>query len=303
MLVVLLATSTFFIPKTISSLDIYLYLRLPKYGVAFLAGASLAVAGYLSQLLLHNPLADPYVLGVSGGAGVGVNLAMYAGLPLFVAGFYMPYVYAFLGAGLVAFLLFYRLKFSTNHLTGILLIGLAINFFASAVISLFIYLSTDSQTVRDISFWFMGSYNKVNLNDFMAILSIVGTVMIFMFLDSKRLYQLHLGTRRLEELGLETSGLYVKTVLYLLILTAVIVATCGPIGFIGLLVPYLVRSLNLSANYVFVVCFALGGVLTLFGELLSSAFFEQSLPPGILTAMFGIPVFVYLLSKKYRLHV
>jgi iron complex transport system permease protein len=271
--------------------------------MAFLAGGALAVAGYISQLLLNNPLADPYVLGVSGGAGVTVNLALFLGLPMFSLGFFMPYFYAFIGAAGVAFLLFYQLKNKTSNLTSILLLGLAINFFASACVSLMIFLSKDSLMIRDISFWFMGSYSKVSFIDFLFVSIAILVLMVFTQLNYAKLHQLHLGIRRIQELGIDTHKIFSMGVLLLVLFTTLVVTACGPIGFVGLLVPHYVRTLDLQPKILFPACFLMGGVLTLGSELISSALFSQSLPPGVVTAMFGVPVFLYLLTKKYRFHL
>lgn len=287
----------------INQLDIFLQLRLPKYGMAFLAGGILAIAGYLSQLLLNNPLADPYVLGISGGAGVSVNLALFLGLPMFLGTIFMPYFYALFGASIVAFLLFFKLKKLISNMSGVLLIGLAINFFASACISMLVYLANDNSMIRDISFWFMGSYNKVSLMDLSVVASISFLLLILVQLKHKSIYKLHLGNRRMEELGMQTKNIIYMCVALVVILTTLVLASCGPIGFIGLLVPHLVRYFQFSAKWLFPICFLVGACFTLLAELLSSYLFRQSLPPGVITAMFGIPVFLYLLIKKYRFHL
>ena len=305
-LVGIFSASTFFIPSVLSSeqMDIYVQLRLPKYGIAFFAGACLSIAGYLSQLLLNNPLAEPYVLGVSGGAGVGVNLATFLGLPVFaLGGFFMPYLFAFIGSSLVAFLLFYKLNKQVQNLTGILILGITINFFASACVSLMIYLSKDSNMIRDISFWFMGSYNKVSLVEFGVVALISLVLMVYVQTQHTALYKLHLGLRRVEELGVNTKRLYRMGVILIVLFSTLIVCACGPIGFVGLLVPHFVRSFKLESKYLFITCFLMGGVLTLGAELLSSLLFPQSLPPGVITAMLGIPVFLYLLRNNYRFHL
>ena len=304
-LVGFLFASTFFIPTTIdfSDLSIYYQLRIPKYGIAFIAGGSLAIAGYISQLLLNNPLADPYVLGISGGAGITINLAIYMGLPMFAFGFFMPYIYASLGSLAVALLLFIKLKNYSQSISSVLLFGLSINFFASACVSLFIYLSEDSNMVRDISFWFMGSYNKVSYTDFVFVAFIVGLLLVYVQTQRVKLYQLHLGIRRIQELGIDTKKTFISGITIIVLLSAIIVSSCGPIGFVGLIVPHMIRNFNLKPNLLFPITFLAGGILTLFAELLSSVLFKQSLPPGVVTAMLGIPIFVYLLSNKYRFHI
>jgi iron complex transport system permease protein len=304
-LVGFLLASTFFIPTAVdfSDLSIYSQLRLPKYGIAFLAGGSLAIAGYLSQLLLNNPLADPYILGISGGAGISINLATFIGLPMFFCGFFMPYIYASFGALLVALLLFVKLKNYAQNISSILLFGLAINFFSSACVSLFIFLAKDSNTIRDISFWFMGSYNKVSLQDFAFVSLFVTLILVYLQTQSTKLFQLHLGLRRIQELGISTNKLFVSAIAVIVLLSALIVTSCGPIGFVGLIIPHLIRAFKFPSKLLFPITFLVGGSLTLLAELLSSAFFRQSLPPGVVTAMLGIPIFLYLLSNKYRFHI
>jgi iron complex transport system permease protein len=304
-LVSFLLASTFFIPTILSfnQIDLFIHLRLPKFGIAFLAGGALALAGYLSQLLLHNPLAEPYILGISGGASITVNLATFMGLPLFIGTIFMPYVYALVGTTLVAFLLFYKLKSLNGNYSSLLLIGLVINFFASACISLMMYLSKDSDMIRDMSFWFMGSYNKVSLSELSFVFIVTSLVLLFTQANHSKLHLLHLGMQRIQELGIDTNRSFKIGVAIIIILTTLIVSTCGPIGFVGLIVPHFVRNFNFSAKMLFPLCFLMGGALTLGAEVLSSAIIPQSLPPGVFTAMFGIPVFLYLLTKKYRFHL
>lgn len=301
--IVILTIATFTVPTIIKleDLNIFIRIRLPKYGMALLAGGGLAVAGYLSQLLLSNPLADPYVLGISGGASVGINLAFFLGLPFFAGGVYLPYGYALVGAVLVSLIVFYRFKQSNGNTLSLLLIGLAINFFASALVSLLMFLSEDSNMVRDMSFWFMGSYSRASLNDFLIVSAISIIMLVIVFSKSEVIYKLHLGVKRASELGLKVQGIQNMMVVLITIFTVLIVSICGPIGFVGLIIPHFVRELHVSKAYILPVAFLMGGGLTLAAELAATFVFPSiGLPPGVVTSLLGIPVFVYLLKNNYQ---
>lgn len=293
----------FLVPTKIRSeeISIFMQIRLPRFGMALLVGGTLAIAGYMSQLLLSNPLADPYVLGISGGASVGINGALFLGLPFFWNNIYLPYGYAFLGALVVSGIVFYGFKRSNGNTLSLLLVGLAINFFASAFVSLLMYLSKDNHMIRDMSFWFMGSYSKASLNDFLIVLTVSLVSLFYVFSKSDAMYKLHLGVKRAQELGVNVSDIQNIMVFIVTILTVLVVSVCGPIGFVGLIVPHFVRQLHLSKQMIFPVCFLLGASLTLFAELLATYLFpEIGLPPGVVTSLLGIPVFVYLLKNNYR---
>lgn len=276
-------------------------IRMPKYGMSFLAGGCLALAGYLSQLLLNNPLADPFVLGVSGGAAVSVNLALYFGFPLVINGFFVPQLYAFVGCLISSFLVFFVLFTRETSVTKLLLVGMLINFMSSAVISALMYLSSDAEMMRDMSFWFMGSYSKASRGVFLY--SFLVSALFLMLTQSKQksIFKLHIGLSRMDELGLEVHQTKILVVFILVVFTVLIVSVCGPIGFVGLVIPHFVRQCKLPQRYLFPVCFLIGGISTFGAELLSTAIFPQiGLPPGVVTAVIGIPVFLYLLFNNYR---
>lgn len=305
-----LVTGTFLLPKPLDvfndSKDFYIFtqIRLPHYGMAFLAGVGLALAGYFCQLLMNNPLAEPFILGVSGGAGVAVNLALFFGFPVFLGVVFLPQLYALIGAGLSALLVFsglIRKKSETS--SSLILIGLSLNFLSSAIISLLMYLSADNQLIRDMSFWFMGSYSKASLTQFTVSLVVIFLILAWVQFQRKTLFKLHIGLRRIEELGGDISKIRFVSVFVIVVLTSVVVAVCGPIGFVGLLVPYFARLLKIKGEHVFLICAFLGGLVTLTAELLTTLFFpEIGIPPGVVTAMLGIPVFIYLLLGNYKLN-
>lgn len=276
-------------------------IRMPKYGMAFLAGGCLALAGYLSQLLLNNPLADPFVLGVSGGAGVSVNLALYLGLPLVINGFFVPQLYAFIGCAVSSFLVFFVLFGKQTSLTRLLLVGMLINFMSSAVISALMYLSSDTEMIRDMSFWFMGSYSKASKGVFLFSMVVSAVFLVLTQWNQKSIFKLHVGLSRMDELGIKVSRTRLLVVFLLVVFTVLIVSVCGPIGFVGLVIPHFVRQCRLPQTSLFPFCFLIGGLSTFGAELLSTALFPQiGLPPGVVTAVIGIPVFLYLLFNNYR---
>jgi iron complex transport system permease protein len=236
-------------------------LRLPRLVLALLAGASLAVSGYLLQTLVTNPLADPYLLGTASGASLAA-IAVYVLVPsLTFMGVYLPPVAALAGA-FIATLLVVALGTQRGRIlpAPLRLAGVAVGALATALgISLF----------------------------------------VLAFLQ-KDLNLLPLGEERAAALGLPVARLRWLLVLLAAALTGGVVALCGPVGFVGLLIPHLTRGLlGATGRYNMLVCAVLGGSFLLACDLLVRLLYPPAgLPVGLVTALFGVPFFVYLLRNN-----
>jgi iron complex transport system permease protein len=276
---------------------IILSLRLPRAILAGFVGAGLSVSGAAFQALLRNPLADPYILGVSSGAAVGAILAILLGLSTFSLG--LPLA-SFLGALLTILVVFYFGRQEGKiHPNTLLLAGVIIGSFLSALIMFFISIS-QREELHTIIFWLMGDFSFANAR---AILIIVPYILLGVFLLYLRSRQLNLilsGEEHAVQLGVDVER--VKLICYLSasLITAASVSVCGLIGFVGLIIPHSVRLILGPDHRLLIPSAALVGA----SFLIASDTFARTilspteLPVGVITAAFGGPFFIYLLRTR-----
>ncbi|MCC5794153.1 MAG: iron ABC transporter permease [Chromatiales bacterium] len=277
-----------------AALEVILYLRLPRALAAFGCGAALALAGAMMQVLLRNPLADPYVLGTSGGAAVGALLAIMAGLAPLLVDFS-----AFAGALLSTLLVFSLAGVHGQWSAGkLLLTGVVVAAGWSAVVSVMVVLSPDA-SLRGILFWLMGDFSFVR--NPLPTLAVAGTIGLLAWLLARYLNVLSAGEREAALLGMEVPrmklGLYAASAL----LTSTAVTTAGVVGFVGLVVPHMIRLLTGNSDHRVLVPAALlaGGTLLTLADLLSRTLIApRQLPVGAITAAVGVPLFLVLLRRR-----
>ena len=270
-------------------------LRLPRALAAFACGALLALAGALMQVLLRNPLADPYVLGVSGGASVGAMLAILAGLPALGLN-----ASAFAGA-VGALLLVFGLARGDGAWSQarLLLTGIVVASGCGAVVALLLTIAPDRQ-LHAMLFWLMGDLSAVT-QVWPAWLALL--VVLSMALPAARdLNLLARGEATASALGVGVARVRWITYVAAALATSVAVTTAGAIGFVGLIVPHLVRLVIGNDQRILLPAAALaGGTLLLLADTAArSAFAPLQLPVGVLTALLGVPLFLYLLSRHPR---
>lgn len=267
-------------------------LRLPRAIAAFAVGGLLAVAGALMQVLVRNPLADPYILGVSSGAATFALAAIGLGL----AGIWIDAA-AFLGAVTVTLVLFALIhSLDVWSPTRLLLTGVVMAAGLSAVISVMLALSPDT-AVRGMLFWLMGDFSGVSFSvRELALLLIAVVVCVFL---GRNLNMLARGQTQAKIVGVEVKPLQIAIYLLSSLLTAVAVTKAGSIGFIGLIVPHVIRISIGSDHRVLFPCAALlGGTLLVLADTLArTAFAPRQLPVGALTALLGVPLFLVLIRK------
>lgn len=273
--------------------ELVLGLRLPRALAGLAAGALLATSGVCMQVLLRNPLADPYVLGVSGGAAIGAIGAMLAGLSLaLVQGA------AFAGA-LGAILIVFGLARSRGGWTPtrLLLTGVVVAAGTSAIVSCLLALGEDVQ-LRGMLYWLMGDLSYVQTPAPLLGLAVAGVAAGV--LAARYLNVLTRGEAQAELLGVPVRGVRLALFAGASLLTAATVPVVGAIGFVGLLTPHLVRNL-VGADHRFVVPGAalLGGILVVLADLAArTAFAPRQLPVGALTALVGVPLFLILMRRE-----
>jgi len=270
-------------------------IRLPRIVLAMLVGAALAVSGTGLQALLRNPLADPYVLGISSGAALGAIVALWIGGRMAAAS---PLT-AFAGAVLTMSWV-YLLGRRAGRLSSytLLLAGVVTASFLSAMI-LFVLTLLSTRDVRGMAFWLMGDLSVVTDVQIRFLLPVIIIAIVVLYGFSKDLNVLLLGDAEAAHLGVNVNR--VETVVYLMasLLTGLAVSVSGAIGYLGLLVPHLGRMLVGNDHRTLLPTAAIGGaiMLVLSDTLARTAFAPTELPVGAVTALAGAPVFIYLLRR------
>jgi len=268
-------------------------LRLPRAVAAFATGGLLAVAGALMQVLLRNPLADPYILGLSGGAAVGALLAMLAGMgTLLISGS------AFAGA-MLATLLVFGLAHGTGSWTPsrLLLTGVVVASGWGAVITLMLAI-TPSHKLPGMLYWLMGDVSYAR-TPWPALSVLVVSIALIMPL-ARNLNVLARGPMQAAALGVSVRPLEWSVYLLASLLTATAVTAAGSIGFVGLIVPHMLRLVLGNDQRVILPASVLAGgtLLVLADTLARTVIAPEQLPVGVITALLGVPMFLYLLHRS-----
>ncbi|WP_245730825.1 FecCD family ABC transporter permease [Pseudohongiella acticola] len=269
-------------------------LRLPRAVAAFVTGGLLALSGVVMQVLLRNPLADPYILGVSGGAAVGALAAILLG----VAGIWITQA-AFAGALLSVFLVFGLAGRQQWSATRLLLTGVVVSAGWGAVINVMLTTST-SNNVQSMLFWLMGDLSQSRTDAWHFLLLLAGVILILS--QARALNALARGELMAAALGVNVWRL--KLILYFSasILTATAVTVAGSVGFVGLVIPHMLRLLGARDHRWLVPCSVMlgGSFLLLADSLARTIVAPQQLPVGVLTAMIGVPAFLFILHRGAR---
>ncbi|MDD2233799.1 MAG: iron chelate uptake ABC transporter family permease subunit [Desulfitobacteriaceae bacterium] len=281
---------------------IIMQLRLPRIIQAAIVGASLSVAGAVFQGLFRNPMADPYVLGVSSGAALGAVVAMLTGGTLFSAGFLAVPLFAFIGGVLTIAVVYYMSRVGkVVPVMTLLLAGIAVSAFLSALVSLLTYFA--GEKLDQVVFWLMGGVSGASWSRVVAMLPYVIIGFCFIYYYAKELNVLLLGEETARHLGVNTEK--VKKILLgaASLLVAAAVATSGIIGFVGLVVPHFIRlAAGPDHRFLLPASALLGANLLIAADALARIIISPAeLPVGIITSMVGAPMFIYLLKKRKKL--
>ncbi len=294
------------------------HIRWPRALLAALVGAALALCGAAMQGLFRNPLADPSLIGVSSGASLGASIAIVLGATVLsglgatmggALGAYSDLIGAYLvsalacGGGFIATLLVYRLG-STSSGTSVatmLLAGIAIGALAAAVSNIFSFIA-DDVALRRISLWRMGSLDGANWQRVLIALSILGAVLLVLPRYSRALNALLLGESEARHLGVEVERVKTRLIVWAALGVGVSVSVAGVIGFVGLVVPHIIRLLiGPDHRYLMPASALLGAILLVLADCLSRIVFAPAeIPIGIVTALLGAPFFISLLLQQRR---
>lgn len=273
--------------------------RLPRVIVACIAGAALSACGAVMQGLFRNPMADPGVLGVSSGAGLGAIIAITTGIA--ARSIYTMPVFAAIGA-LCAVTVIYLLSLRRGRIAPLTLIlsGIAVSTFIGAVTQ-FILIKSNTYEVRRFVFWTMGGlsgmmWEQVRLITF-PVLALLAVMMMF----SRDLNLLQLGEEEAQSLGLEPSRTRKILLLISSLITATAISVCGPISFVGLIVPHIMRLIAGPDHRLLIPASAIGGAIFLTGcDILGRLPANGEIHVGIITAILGAPYFLHLLIRSRK---
>lgn len=273
-------------------------LRAPRIVLAILAGAGLAVSGAVLQAATRNPLTDPFLLGVSSGASMGAVLVIsHTGMLL---GIYTIPLFSFGGALISFLLLLFLLKRPQNQRPDrLVLSGVAISFLLMAATNALIFLG-DQRAAQSVVFWMLGGLGRATWELLLVPTCFISLGIILMFWQARNLNAMMMGQETASTLGVPVKQTRIITLLLATLVTSLIVSLSGTIGFVGLVVPHIVRSFVGGDNRVLLPLSALAGAAFMLGVdiLARQLLAPQELPVGIITAALGGGYFCYLLARR-----
>lgn len=274
-------------------------IRLPRILTAIIVGGGLAISGAVLQVVLMNPLADSYTIGISSGAAFGATIALY--LNLFISRFKLPViVFAFFGALLIFAIIMIIVK-DKEYFPSVNLIitGLIMSVIFQAAISFIKSLSGNS--IQEILFLLMGSLTAKSWGYLILTFLLITVCVIIFFVFSEDINIMYLGNKEAISLGINTFRLRIILLVCVLLVTSACVSISGIIGFIGLIIPHLLRKLIGSNNKtIFPFSILLGAIFLLFIDTIIRLLINIEIPVGIITIFFGGPFFIYILVKNNR---
>ncbi len=281
---------------------IWLTIRLPRVLLALLVGSALALSGCVMQGLFRNPLADPGLLGISSGAALAVAfwLVLPISVPVLVA-LYAPMLAAFIGSLAVMAVIFVLSKAGDGSLSRLLLVGIAINALCGALVGMLSWLSNDTQ-LRQLSLWGMGSLGQAEWPTLLVSATLIIPSSLVVWWMAARLNLLQLGDEEAHYLGVNVRVLQRVLLLCSAVLVAASVAISGVIGFIGLVVPHLMRMwLGPDHRGLIPGSLLAGAILLLIADTLARTVAAPAeMPVGLLTSLLGAPWFLWLIFRQER---
>ena len=280
---------------------IILKIRLPRVLLGVLVGASLSSAGVAFQGMFKNPMADPYVIGISSGAALGAAIAIVTGMNIHFLGISSISFSAFIGALVSVFLVYFISKVKNKvPVTNLLLSGIAIGQFFTSIMSFLMVIY--SKDVQKIVFWTLGSLAGKGWEPFIkiSIPTILSIIVLNFF--ARDLNIMLTGEDSAQNLGVEVERIKIYILIICAFMTAMAVSVSGIIGFVGLIIPHIMRLIVGPDHRILLPSAALvGGIFMIFSDTIARTIISPvEVPVGIITALFGGPFFIYLLRKKKK---
>jgi iron complex transport system permease protein len=276
--------------------EIVFEVRLPRVLLAVAVGGGLSVSGAVFQALLMNPLAEPYILGISSGAAFGAVLSMLIGL-----GFIATQLFSFAGAICVIMLVFlFGKRFGDIEPNVMLLSGVMIGSFFAAVILILVTFLNDS--LRTAVYWLMGHLSIADSTTSYIIFPVSIIISLLLSLNGQKYNVLSLGGATARHLGINSNSVRNTTYILSSLLVGVLVSVSGIIGFVGLLIPHICRIIFGVDNRILIpVSFFFGAIyLTIADDIARTIIAPAEIPVGAITALAGAPIFIYLLRKRFN---
>ncbi len=289
-------------PTDIGITNIIIQVRLSRILSALVVGMSLGVGGLIMQLILQNPMASPFTLGISSGAGLGAALAILFPLQIFAfLGQYTIVAYAFVFATSVSFLILFIAKWQGNTPRNLILAGIAIMNFFKAFTTLLTYFA-DVYTTREIIFWQVGTLGKSDWDSLMIMSIVFIIVFPLLLLKADAINKMALGDEVAKSFGVEVKKIRYFLMILVSLLIATVTAFTGMISFVGLVVPHLMRMILGTDSRYLIPASALGGgfLLIVADTIAINIIAPIVLPVGVLTAFIGSPLFIYMIIRQKR---
>ncbi len=282
-----------------SHVHIIMQLRIPRILTALFVGAGLAVSGTVFQAVFRNPMADPFILGISSGAALGVAVGLITGFSTIISLTWGSSIAAFAG-GVGATLAIYLLAGRSTGVNTLLLAGIAMNFMLSSVMSLLLYFNREN--LESVIYWNMGSLSSANWEGLSVLIPVVLLGTIGMMLFTRELNALTVGDETARSVGIPIHTVRIIVLMLATVTTSAGVAVSGTIGFVGLIIPHIVRLLIGPNHRILLPCAALCGAcfVAICDALARSLMPPSEIPVGIITALAGAPYFIYLLKRRGR---
>ena len=277
-------------------------IRLPRILMAAILGGALSLSGFLLQTFFENPIAGPFVLGISSGAKMVVALAMIYFLGRFqVVSSYTLIIAAFIGS-LIATGFILLVSRRIHHMATLLVAGIMIGYICSAVTDFVVTFAEDSDIVN-LHGWSQGSFSGMNWSNVKVAAVVIGVTILITFFMSKPIGAYQLGEVYARNMGVNIRRFRIELILLSSILSATVTAFAGPVSFVGIAVPHVIRQLFKTAKPIIVIpgCFLGGAVFCLFSDLLARTLFAPTeLSISSVTAVFGAPVVIVMMIKKAK---
>lgn len=293
-----IASREIFVEDWDQSLNIIVWtLRVPRVLVAILAGASLSLVGILMQCLTKNPLASPYILGISSGASTGAVLGLILLSETYASS--VP-IFSFLGGTITVLLVFSISRFGGFSTTKLVLVGVAFSAFFSGITTLIITTAPNEKKVRDALFWMSGGLSGSNWESVLPMFLVLSLAFLLVYPKYRELNILMTGDENALVLGVDIKWMQSLIVLTSTLLTGYVVSNTGIIGFVGLIIPHISRKfVGENHKKLIPVSILLGSLFLLTTDMLTRGIFKtQEIPIGVITSLFGVPFFLSILRKK-----
>ena len=282
--------------------DIILEIRFPRAVAAAILGGALALSGYLLQTFFHNPIASPFTLGISSGAKLVVALVMIAALNCSIQIGSLGMIAAAFAGALLCMGFVLLLSRAVSQMSMLIISGVMIGYICSAVTD-FVVTFADDANIVNLHNWSKGSFSGISWSNTVVMAVVVLPTLLGTFLLSKPISAYQMGETYAQNMGIHIGRFRMVLVLLSSILSACVTAFAGPVSFVGIAVPHLVKSLFGTAKPVLMVpaCFLGGAVFCLFCDLLARVLFAPTeLGISTVTAMFGAPVVIYIMVRRRK---